>query len=428
MRRLIAMVLAMQLLGHSEIVLAEDVVPERLVELNSEMDVLKSQVEKLKSIVGRQQEKIEALESTKATTITSVAGESPQPAQISTPSTTGNGSGKMPFIPDIGVVGDIVGTLSDTLPNDEGNDRVSMRELELVFGSDVDPYSRFDATLTFSDFESPDVEEAYVSYWDLPFGLKARIGRMHQIVGKAAATHRDILETVDEPLVVQKYLGVEGLFRTGVDFSGFLPFATDSYTPQFTLGMMEGGVGEGGEMLAEARERPSFYGHVSNYLDLSDSSSFEVGGTYLLGSSDPDSYEAASAFGTDITFIHHFSPINKFKLASEFYFNSRESSSTTGDDNEIVALDSDPFGFYILADDRLSERWGLGSRYDWVQPIQVAADNSADADQAISAYLTFYQSEFARWRLQYQRAFLADGRDDDRFFLQGTFAIGTHKH
>jgi hypothetical protein len=42
--------------------------------------------------------------------------------------------------------------------------------------------------------------------------------------------------------------------------------------------------------------------------------------------------------------------------------------------------------------------------------------------------ITFYQSEFARWRLQYQRADLADGTDDNRFFLQGTFAIGVHKH
>jgi hypothetical protein len=43
-------------------------------------------------------------------------------------------------------------------------------------------------------------------------------------------------------------------------------------------------------------------------------------------------------------------------------------------------------------------------------------------------FVTFFQSEFARWRFQYQYANLADGGHDNRFFLQGTFAIGVHKH
>ena len=108
------------------------------------------------------------------------------------------------------MVGDIVGTLSDTLPDDEGNDRFSVRELELVFGHDVDPYTRFDATLAFSDTGHTHVEEAFASYWNLPFAAKGRIGRMHQYIGKASVMHRDSLDTVDEPLVVQEYLGEEG--------------------------------------------------------------------------------------------------------------------------------------------------------------------------------------------------------------------------
>ena len=95
---------------------------------------------------------------------------------------------------------------------------------------------------------------------------------------------------------------------------------------------------------------------------------------------------------------------------------------------EPLWYDANSKGFYFLADYRLAQRWAIGSRYDWVEPIEVFDHYTRSEDQALSGYLTFFQSEFARWRFQYQRACLADGENDNRFFLQGTFAIGTHKH
>jgi hypothetical protein len=95
---------------------------------------------------------------------------------------------------------------------------------------------------------------------------------------------------------------------------------------------------------------------------------------------------------------------------------------------EDVSYDRSSTGLYFLADYRLAQRWGVGTRYDWVQPIELSDDYTRSEDQALSGYLTFYQSEFARWRFQYQYARLADGENDNRFFLQSTFAIGTHKH
>ncbi|MBI3320414.1 MAG: hypothetical protein HYZ89_07520, partial [Candidatus Omnitrophica bacterium] len=47
---------------------------------------------------------------------------------------------------------------------------------------------------------------------------------------------------------------------------------------------------------------------------------------------------------------------------------------------------------------------------------------------AWSGYLTFYQSEFSRWRLQYRHTNFAGGGDDNTIFAQGTVAIGVHKH
>ncbi|MFM1849085.1 MAG: hypothetical protein RL417_2559 [Pseudomonadota bacterium] len=386
----------------------------------SRLQELETLVRRLSAQVEEQQKTIDKLSGTGQSTLSAApVSNSPSPA----------GASKTPrkqFLPDIGVITDIVASSTESAEDEEGNDRFSVREIELVFGHDIDPYARLDTVLTFSDFEDPDVETAMVTYSGLPYDTTARIGRMRQRVGKATAQHRDSLETVDEPLVVQRYLGIEGLFRTGLEGSGFTPLSGDSFTQELILGVMEGGVGEDGELFGETRRRPSGYGHIGNFFDISDDTAFELGGTYLIGSQDDDSSAEVQAFGIDATFIHYVTPRNKFKLQSELYLQSRD--ETSGNDGEGDVYAEDPYGIYVLADYRLAERWGLGARFDYVEPTLVEEARAQSADKAYNAMITFFQSEFARWRLQYQYADLADGTDDNRFFLQGTFAIGVHKH
>ena len=200
-------------------------------ELVRAVKLLQEQVKELSATVKAQQRIISTLQvQDKA-----AAGSAPPasaPVAASLP--PAGPRGRIPFLPDIGVVGDIVGTVSKTLPDDEGNDRFSAREHEVVFGHDVDPYTRFDATLAFSDTGHTHLEEAYASYWNLPFEMKGRIGRMHQYLGKASAAHRDTLDTVDEPLVVQEYLGEEGYAKTGLDITGFTPLSSDAFTQELS--------------------------------------------------------------------------------------------------------------------------------------------------------------------------------------------------
>jgi hypothetical protein len=363
--------------------------------------------------------------------------------------TGGFKQGLSAFNPEIGVVADIVASFSESKEDFEGNDKISVREVELVFGHDIDPYSRFDSTFTLSDFEDVAVEEAYITHFGLPFDLKGRLGRMRPKVGKVTAIHRDMLDTVDEPLVVQNYLGVEGLFRTGLELGYFIPTPWEIVTHELTAGVMEGGIGEEGTLFGETRRRPSFYAHLKNFWDVSDITSFELGGTYLLGSSDEDSSYEVNAFGVDATLIHFVDPIHRLKLQTEFYFQDREEPFIGGGDEhaheeeeehaeeeleegaeELLpeAFDDSPWGMYALADYRLSQRFSIGARWDYVIPTDIDPLAPEDADWAASGYLTFHQSEFARWRIQYQHVEFTDGEDDDRLFLQGTIAIGVHKH
>ncbi len=400
-----------------------DPAAEALEALRQQVQQLTQTVQQLSTTVQVQQQHIAELEQARPQARAQTAAA---PVSLGQVSAAGLGS----FTPEIGVVADIVGQASESSLDEKGNDRLSAREVELVFGHPIDPYSRLDVTASFSDGEASTLEEAYITHWGLPAELKARIGLMHPKVGKAGAMHRDSLDTVDEPLVVAQYLGAEGLTRAGVELSGFLPLPWDVVTHELTVGAMEGGVGEGGTLFGEVRRRPSYYAHLKNFVELSDDTNLELGATYLTGSRDDDSDLEVHALGLDATFVHYVTPTNKLKWQSEAYLQHRDESftadKTTG---KVTEFHNNPLGFYSLLDYRLSPRFGVGGRFDYVQPVDVnPAFLARDADTAYAAYLTFYQSEFARWRLQWRHTDFAQGGDDHTVFLQGTVAIGVHKH
>ncbi len=414
---------------------ADDLTQPAANELLDELRSLNKTVGRLKSIVEEQDKRIRELERRQAAAPPSpaaigsgpAAAGSPPAGRIAAAAPSPAGGPSNAFNPEIGGLLDIVAASTESAADEEGNDRLSVREAELIFGQDIDPYTRFDSTFTVSDFEEFDIEEAYVSFFGLPGDIKARLGRIRPKVGKASSVHRDVLETVDEPLVVSEYFGVEGLFRTAAETSYFLPTSSDTVTHELTAGVMEGGIGEDGALLGETRRIPTFYGHLKNYWEISDDTDLEIGGTYITGSSDDDGAYEVHAFGVDGTWTYHVTPSNKFKLQSEAYFQDRRE---TPDEVDGTPIDPErhPSGFYVLADYRLSPRFAVGARYDYVEPINRPEDSERNNDTGYTGYLSLLQSEFVRWRAEYQHLDFADGSDDDRIFLQGTFAFGVHKH
>jgi len=259
--------------------------------------------------------------------------------------------------------------------------------------------------------------------------IKARLGRLRPKIGKASAIHRDTLDTVDEPLVVARFLGAEGLSRTGLELSGFLPTPWTAVVHELTAGVMEGGIGEGGTLFGSTRRRPSLYAHLKNFWDISDTSNLELGATYLVGSKDADASFEVNALGLDATLIHHLTPTNKLKWQNEVYLQDRDEAFSITEDGTRTDFHNQPWGGYSLLDYRLSPRFGIGGRFDYVEPVDAdPARVIRHADTAWGGYLTFYQSEFARWRLQVRHTNFAAGGDDNTVFLQGTVAIGVHKH
>ncbi len=400
-----------------------DPMTEEVSALRHDVQQLTATVRQLTITLQAQQQRIVELEQsgTKPSQVASAV-----PAAAAQQSTASFSSA---FNPEIGVVADMLGKLSESSADGEGNDKLSVREIELVFGHPIDPYSRFDSTITFSDFENPDIEEAYITHWGLPGEIRAKLGRMRPKIGKASAVHGDVLDTVDEPLVVEEYLGKEGLFRTGLELTGFIPAPWTAVTHELTAGVMEGGVGEGGALFGETRRRPSFYTHLKNFWDISSTTNAELGATYLVGSKDQDARFEVNAVGVDATLVHFVTPANKLKWQNEAYLQDRKESFSIADGGTRTEFNRNPWGVYSLVDYRLSPRVGIGGRFDYVQPVNLDPVTKArNADTAWSGYLTLYQSEFSRWRLQFRHTDFALGGDDNTIMAQGTVAIGVHKH
>lgn len=388
---------------------------EDIAALEAQVKQLTQVVYSLKTTVDTQQQEIADL---KKTYQIKYQAPTPQPAPLST---------ILPpkFTPEIGAVADVVAKLDSSKVDPENVNRVSVRELELVLGSNVDPYSRLDATIAFNDKNEVDLEEAYLTRFGLPFGTTARIGEFLPKIGKMVPVHRDSIDTVDEPLVIQRYFGDEGMHKAGVDLTKVLDLPLPS-VHQVTVGVLEGGNGDGGTAFGSARRRPTLYGHLKNYIDITDVTNFELGASEAVGSNDNDASFKTNVLGVDATLRHTIAQDKEIKLQGEtFVLNRRESiDELDGTTNPS----GDFWGGYGLFDVRLSSQWGAGFRFDYVEPVDRLLADPNKAEIGYTGYLTFYQSEFARLRAQFSHICLTNGGIDDRVFLQGTFAIGEHKH
>ncbi|MBN8551223.1 MAG: hypothetical protein J0M12_18065, partial [Deltaproteobacteria bacterium] len=243
-----------------------------------------------------------------------------------------------------------------------------------------------------------------------------------------SAMHRDALETVDEPLVIQNYLGIEGLFKTGLEVSNYLPLPWENVTHEAIFGMMEGGTGEDGTMFGTSLRRQTYFGRLKNFWEISDHSSAQLGTTYMLGSSNDEAVADVHAVVTDFVYTHKFNSEEKLTLKSEAIFQNRSQGVEQSEESDTYGFRHSPWGMYSLAEYRFAPRWAFGGRWDYVQPIDLGTDGSRAATIGWNTFLTFYQSEFARWRFQYEHVNNAEESSNNIFFLQGTFAIGTHKH
>ncbi len=299
------------------------------------------------------------------------------------------------------------------LGNSASDDREEFeaQEFELDLQAALDPFSRTRFTLAIGD-EGVELEEGYVSYSSLPGGLELMIGKFRQRFGPLNRQHLHALPQSDYPLVYQAYFGDEGLGQTGLSFSWLLPkpWATaNEITLEITDGENE--VAFAGEEFEDF----SFLGRVKNFWQLSDSTYFEWGLSGIIGQTAEGG--ESEIYGTDFTL--NWRPPGRAKYRD---FTWRlELLSAERDDELGIAREA--IGGYTYLEGLLRRNLYAGIRLDRVENL------AGNYDSGIVPYLTWWQSEFVRLRAEYGYIELgAEGRSEDRFTLQLTWAAGPHKH
>jgi hypothetical protein len=367
--------------------------------------------------------------------------------------------------PDISAIGDLFFDLSPTRPRfTEDGSRFSLAEVELGIQAFVDPFFRADFFLGLHGGEI-EVEEGYVTALALPGELQAKLGRFHLPFGKVNLTHRPELLTVEYPHVHQQYFTGEGFRSTGIGLSRILaPFGVYQELQVYVLSGLgeeshaheeEGEAHEDGEPLPEGLEivetersgieQFAFLAHLRTYADLSAATNIEFGVSAAAGHverliepvcppTDPcpltlaTTHRAQRFVGANI--IVRWRP-----PAQGRYRSFQWTAELVGNDGP----ESTVWGAFTQAQWQLGRRTYVGARFDAVQAVgeqhvhfepaeglELEVEEGGDWFHAASAYLTFFPSEFSRFRLGVERS-LGDGDRYWRAVLQTTFSIGPHR-
>lgn len=310
-------------------------------------------------------------------------------------------------------------------------DRISLREAEQGIMGVLDPFARADFFFSFEDGGAPTIEEGFVTWLYLPFGLQAKTGIFKTSFGKMNRTHRPEISQIDYPSPIKNFLGEEGQSEPGISISKMLPNPWDIYS-ELT-----------GEILTPSDEgvkgRDQIYlAHLKNFFAVTDSSSIELGLSFQtrdISDTDEDTLTKRNfrqtMEGVDLTYRWDPPGQNLYKSfiwQTEFFASQREAGSFDEAGSTVDVKDINSLGFYTFAEYQLTQRLFAGMRFDYSQ----FPTNDKDSEWSISPYLTFWQSEFTRLRLEYTHSernsvTMPVEEGDNSLTLQATFTLGAHR-
>ena len=322
--------------------------------------------------------------------------------------------------PNISIIGDVIGHYTSEEGGDF-DDEFLFREVELGFSAAVDPYARADFFIGLGQEEGEwevGLEEGYVTFLSVPWGLQPRLGRFKSTFGKANSVHAHALPWVEYPLVIQNYFGDEGLAGDGVGLNWLVPNPWKKY-----IELSYEATKNDNEMFAgEESDDLLHVVHLKNFFDLSDASTLELGLSYATApNNDGHGGSRTDVAGADLTF--RWRP-PRAGLYKSFLWQTEYMAANS----ELPEGEVDSWGLYSALSYQFARRWTVGTRYDY---SEMPYDSDLH-ENAYSGFLTFMQSEFLYWRLAYRHTernyiTLIDEEDADEIFLQVNFGLGPHR-
>ncbi|HZD05209.1 MAG TPA: hypothetical protein VE173_09835 [Longimicrobiales bacterium] len=215
---------------------------------------------------------------------------------------------------------------------------------------------------------------------------------------------------MDRPLATTTFLGEEGLVQTGASltFPSFrLGPSTQTAWFEVTQSSNQTLFGDGGDL--------SYLGRVQGFFDLGPTRFLQLGATGVFADNEAEALDLQSRLlGLDLYF--RWTPnilYRDFNLKAEWYFAEKEAPEESLAGN----------GGYLQANARLSRRWTLGLRGDFVNGFGPGPEIFQ-----LAPSVSWWQSEWVRLRLQYNLVKPEGSGADHTLLLQTVWAVGPHKH
>lgn len=318
---------------------------------------------------------------------------------------------------------------------EEISNKLYFRSFELDLRSAVDPFSDAVAIVAIEqgaggEFEV-NPEEGYVVISKLPqiekfpLGMQFKVGKFRPSIGVNNRLHLHDNLWVTRPRVISDFLGSEsgnyfeaGLSALGAEVKAFLPEFSDNSTNELYLGVVNAGdIGLTFDKNAVKRAAP--FARVNTFTQLDHTLDLTGGlnGYVQMGTLD------ARLWSVDLALRWRDPEKSAFRSLSvggEYFSAERDFvDSVTGLNNE-----NSPAGYYVYAQYQLDWNTYVGLRYDSVEDL----DDDSESTQTVGAYITYYTTEFLRFRLGYERATSDDGELDktDTVMLELNIVFGTH--
>jgi len=337
--------------------------------------------------------------------------------------------------------------------HDPINRGFSLRNAEIVLDGAVDPYFKGFANIVFKldkDNETEvELEETYLQSSSLPGNLQVKAGQFFAAFGRQNSQHPHTWAFVDDPLILTRAFGPEGLRNIGAQLSWLapLPFYTEA-----TLGVFNGqgntafSFRNSGEDIMGVNR---FHGRttvdsnlsgpgdllyvprISSSFDLTPQQTLVVGASGAFGPNDTGPETRTQIYGFDIYW--KWKPANSqagFPFVSwqtEALYQRFEAGADPS--FSLPAETLKDWGFYSQVLWGFKQRWVAGLRGEYVNGNDGAYDPSdvfRGERTRISPDLTFYPTEFSKIRLQYNYDHGELFGNEHSVWMQVEFLLGSH--